>query len=267
MNEHARGSRSALFTLALMIGMSALAGCKGGGGGSEGDGAVTPESSVPNASDSNSSTDSPGSSSGTNDSSSTPGTDDSGSNPGANVPAPNSAPTITGTAATSVAINATYSFIPNARDVDGDIVTFQITNKPAWATFNTVTGELRGQPKQAGTFADIQITASDGKTSTSLPGFTIAVLAPAPTVGSVTLSWTAPTENVDGSPLTNLAGFVIAYGKTSTTLSQTVRVDNPSVDSHLFDALPSGTYYFGIRALNSDGAESEMSRVVSKTIT
>ncbi len=45
-------------------------------------------------------------------------------------------------------------------DADGDTLTFSITNKPAWATFNASTGRLQGTPAAAnvGTAANIVIS-------------------------------------------------------------------------------------------------------------
>lgn len=82
-----------------------------------------------------------------------------------------------------------------------------------------------------------------------------------------TLAWTAPTENVDGSPLTDLSGFVISYGTSEDALTESITVDNPSVDRHVFDELPPGTYYFAVRAISESGAESELSEKVSKSIS
>jgi hypothetical protein len=180
--------------------------------------------------------------------------------------AANSAPTIGGSATTSAKPNLSYSFIPSATDTDADAVTFEIQNKPAWATFNTVTGELVGTPTlaQVGTYADIVISANDGKQSASLPAFSITVADGS--AQGVTLSWIAPTANEDGTPLTNLAGFTIAYGPNEATLSQSIRIDNPSIDRYVIADLAPGTYYFGVRAFSADGAESSMSTLVSKVI-
>ena len=95
-------------------------------------------------------------------------------------------------------------------DPDGDTLTYSIQNRPSWATFNTSTGRLSGTPTaaHAGSYANIIISVSDGAASASLPAFTITVAQPS--TGSATLSWTAPTQNTDGSSLTNLAGFRIA---------------------------------------------------------
>lgn len=181
--------------------------------------------------------------------------------------ATNNAPTISGAALGSLAANTAYSFTPTANDADGDTLTFAIQNKPSWATFSTVNGQLTGTPTTAATHSNIVISASDGKASAALPAFTITVTAPPPAQPtSTTVSWAAPTQNTDGSALTNLAGFVVAYGTTSNALNQTVTIPNPSVDSYLFTQLTSGTYYFAVKAYTQSGAESSLSDVVSKVI-
>jgi hypothetical protein len=178
----------------------------------------------------------------------------------------NSAPTISGTPATSVSADAAYDFQPTAADADGDTLTYSIQNKPSWATFSTTTGKLSGTPEAAnvGTFANIVIGVSDGTASTALPAFTIAVTAVQ--LGSVTLRWQAPTQNTDGSALTDLAGYRILYGKSTTALTQTVSVANPSLTVYVVEQLTSGTWYFAIKAYTSDGTESANSNVASKTI-
>ena len=59
---------------------------------------------------------------------------------------PNKAPTIAGAPATQVNAGSAYSFRPTAVDADGDTLTFSIANRPAWAAFNTATGQLSGTP-------------------------------------------------------------------------------------------------------------------------
>lgn len=178
----------------------------------------------------------------------------------------NRAPTISGTAPTSVNVGSAYSFQPTAADADGDTLTFSISNKPSWATFSTSSGRLSGTPSAtaAGTYPNIVISVTDGKASTSLPAFSIAVNQAA--TQSATLSWTAPTQNTDGSQLTNLAGFRIYYGTSSTALNQTIQVANPSVSTYVIDGLAPATYYFAVRAYTSGGAESANSNVASKSL-
>jgi hypothetical protein len=178
----------------------------------------------------------------------------------------NRAPTISGTAPPSVNASSPYSFAPTAADADGDTLAFSIQNKPAWATFNTSTGRLSGTPAPAdvGTYSNITISVSDGKTSTSLSAFAIAVVTVSN--GRATLSWTAPTENEDGSTLSNLAGYRIVYGTSASALTNTIQITNPSVTTYVVENLAPATWYFAVKAVNSIGAESNDSNVANKQI-
>src|SRR5262245_6325967 len=148
-------------------------------------------------------------------------------------PAPgvsNNAPTIAGTAQASVAAGQDYAFAPSAADADKDTVSFTIANKPSWAAFNAVTGALTGKPaaKDVGTYSGIEIAATDGKAVTSLPAFAITVAAAIATNG-VEVSWTPPTQNNDGSTLTDLSGYKIHYGTASGNYTESVAVANAGV--------------------------------------
>src|SRR5262249_24606332 len=105
----------------------------------------------------------------------------------------NQAPRISGTPLTSVAVGNAYSFRPTASDPEGRALTFSITNRPAWASFNTSNGTLSGTPTSSnlGTYSNIVIRASDGPLSAALPAFAVTVAAVGN--GAATLSWTPPT--------------------------------------------------------------------------
>jgi hypothetical protein len=109
--------------------------------------------------------------------------------------APNRAPTISGTPASTVTAGTAYSFRPTASDPDGQRLTFSISNRPAWASFSTSTGTLSGTPADAhvGTTSDIVIRVSDGTETVSLAPFSITVNARANR---------APT--VSGTPATSV---------------------------------------------------------------
>ena len=195
----------------------------------------------------------------------------SGSGSGSPPPPANTAPVISGTPATKVEAGKAYSFTPQATDADGDTLTFSVQNLPPWATFSIATGRVSGTPtaQQTGTYSNIRISVSDGKTSVSLAPFAIEVTAPAappPTSGSALVSWTPPTENTDGSQLQNLAGYRISYGVSSSNLDKTVQIANPGLTSFLIEDLATGTWYFSVRAYTTAGSESAPSSVVSKTI-
>ncbi len=172
-------------------------------------------------------------------------------------------PTIAGSPPTSDVAGKAFAFVPTTTNPGGGALTFSITNMPAWASFSTVTGALTGTPSsaQAGVYSNILISVSNGSASASLPAFSIAVSA-----GSANLSWTAPTQNTDGTPLTDLAGYVIYYGTSADALTQTIQVSNPGTNSYVIGNLGAGTYYFAIEAYTTAGTQSALSAIGSKTI-
>ncbi|HTC15190.1 MAG TPA: putative Ig domain-containing protein [Steroidobacteraceae bacterium] len=177
-------------------------------------------------------------------------------------------PTITGTPPTSVSAGSAYKFQPVAKDAAGNPMYFTITNKPDWATFSIVTGLLSGTPSnaQAGTYANIVIRTTDDNESASLAPFSITVKSAAPPGGTATVSWDAPTENTNGSALTNLAGYWIHYGTSPANLSQLVEVAGTTVTSYTVDNLAAATWYFAITAYTTSGEMSAQSAIASKTI-
>jgi hypothetical protein len=187
--------------------------------------------------------------------------------PSHEAPAANTAPTISGSPPTSIRVGESYSFIPNASDADGDALNFSISNKPAWASFNASTGRLSGTPQagNAGIDANILISVSDGKDKAALGIFSIAVNQIA--MGSATLSWIPPTENADGSALTDLRGYKIYYGKSAANQDQTVKLTNPGLTRYMIENLSPATWYFSMSSFNSEGVESARSATASKTIS
>ncbi len=130
------------------------------------------------------------------------------------VTVPNNPPVINGSPGTSVRAGAAYSFTPSASDPDNNPLTFSITNRPTWATFNATTGNLSGTPTTTGTTSNIVISVSDGQASASLPAFSLTVTAAAnrppvisgtpattATVGTA-YSFTPTASDPDGNPLT-----------------------------------------------------------------
>ncbi|HFC53465.1 MAG TPA: hypothetical protein ENJ43_03425, partial [Gammaproteobacteria bacterium] len=115
----------------------------------------------------------------------------------------NDAPTITGTPATSVAEDSSYTFTPTASDVDpGDTLTFSIGNKPSWANFSPATGTLSGTPANGdvGTTTGIVITVTDSAgVSASLQPFDITVTN---VNDPPTISGTPDTTVAEDSPYT-----------------------------------------------------------------
>ncbi|HEY4646976.1 MAG TPA: putative Ig domain-containing protein [Steroidobacteraceae bacterium] len=181
-------------------------------------------------------------------------------------PEGNKGPEISGTPLTEVTLGRSYRFTPSATDADGDTLTFEITNKPAWAAFDSTLGKLSGKPTAAdvGIYEDILIAVSDGETSAQLAPFSIAVNEFSN--GSATLSWEPPTVHEDGSPLTTLAGYRVLYGTSMDELTESDELANAGLMRHTIDNLSAATWYFAVVAYTAGGLESRHSSIVRTTI-
>jgi hypothetical protein len=173
---------------------------------------------------------------------------------------------ITGSPTGSVVAGQPYVFQPTTQGSSTGTLTFSIQNAPSWATFNAATGELSGTPTAAevGSYANIRISVSDGAEESSLAAFAINVTEMAN--GSATVSWTAPTENTNGTALTNLAGYVISYGTSSSALNQQVKVANAGITTYVVSNLSPGTWYFTVTAYSASNTQSAPSGTASYTV-
>ena len=85
-----------------------------------------------------------------------------------------------------------------------------------------------------------------------------------------TLTWTAPTTNIDGSPLTDLKSFKIYYSQISGVYTDAQSKDVGNVTTiniqQTFGQLK-GTYYFVATAIDDSLNESSFSNEVSATFS
>jgi hypothetical protein len=165
-----------------------------------------------------------------------------------------------------VTAGTAYSFVPTASDPNNDPITFSVQNLPNWASFSTVTGELSGTPQASdvGIHGGIAISVSDGTNSSSLPAFSINVVAansppqisgsPAPSVNvGQSYSFTPTVSDPDGGNMTfsiqnrpNWATFSSSTGQLSGTpqAGDEGSYSNISIsvsDGNLSDTLPGFT--------------------------
>lgn len=81
------------------------------------------------------------------------------------------------------------------------------------------------------------------------------------------LSWTPPTQNTDGSPLTDLGGYTIYYGPSAGNyLSQQDVPDETATGATVTD-LTEGTWYFAVTAYDTSANESALSNEASDTVS
>ena len=141
-------------------------------------------------------------------------------------------------------------------------------------TSTSTTGSTPPTAADSGTSTSGSSTTSGSTTSgsttsgsTTTTGSTGSTTPTTPVTGtSVTLGWVAPTQNSNGSPITDLAGYKIHYGTASENYTKVVAVSNPSISRYVMDSLETGTYFFAITAYNSKGIESTLSGEISATL-
>jgi hypothetical protein len=127
------------------------------------------------------------------------------------------------------------------------------------ATLTLALAGCGGDGTSSDSTANIQSVAAQTPTSAPLP---------TPSTSNVTLSWMAPTENTNGSALTDLGGYKIYYGTSPKQLDQLVALSNPGLQTYVIDGLAVGVmYYFAVTATATDGTESAQSAVVSMNIS
>lgn len=100
--------------------------------------------------------------------------------------------------------------------------------------------------------------------------YVLACTFPADTQAIV--SWSAPTINTDGSPLTDLAGYKLYWNTGGeqfvTGPGGKIRaISGGTVLTTTVTGLTPGTWYFAVTALKASGTESGISNVASKAIS
>ena len=124
-----------------------------------------------------------------------------------------------------------------------------------WNGDQPLTGSFTVGPLAATT--TYQLTC-DGPTGSAVGLVGVAVL-------DKTLRWQAPTQNVDGTPLTDLSGYVVYWGTSSRTYFDDHPINSPTITEWEVTA-PPGSYYFAMTAVDADGNESGYSNEVFKVI-
>jgi hypothetical protein len=89
---------------------------------------------------------------------------------------------------------------------------------------------------------------------------------------TLTVTWTPPTQNADGSPLTDLLGYYVYMGLTPETLQPVFFTLAQRIVLHYFPSYvrdgvrylaEDGVRYFAVSAINADGVESDLTEVLS----
>ena len=188
---------------------------------------------------------------------------------GTSLPSSAGAVQISGTPPNTAVVGEFYSFTPTVLAPAGSSLTYTLAGKPNWAQFSTATGTLSGTPTAANVTTDrnIVVSVTDGAKSAALPAFSIAVEAPVTIPPSTaSLSWSKPVLNTDGSLLTDLAGFIVRYGRSAAALNLQFSVGSPNATSAQIDNLTPGNWFFEVAAVNAANVAGQFSAIVGMAI-
>ena len=82
---------------------------------------------------------------------------------------------------------------------------------------------------------------------------------PPPGDKTITLGWNPPATYTDGTPITDLAGYILFYGPTPGDYEHSIDVGNVTTYSI---TLPAGTWYFSAKAYTLAGTNSSYSNEI-----
>ena len=109
----------------------------------------------------------------------------------------------------TVEAGSSYLYKPSTSGSNGRVLSYEIVNKPEWATFTESTGELSGTPEDSnvGVSGEIEIDVSDGTTHATVGPFRVRVIPQEQRSGAVlpttpTTSTAAPT--ITGTPASTI---------------------------------------------------------------
>jgi len=84
----------------------------------------------------------------------------------------------------------------------------------------------------------------------------------------VALSWTAPVEREDGTPISmsEIAGYRVYYGTSEGNYPNKLDIADSYNMQATLSNLVSGTYYIVVTSYDMDGRESAFSEIVTKSV-
>ena len=88
------------------------------------------------------------------------------------------------------------------------------------------------------------------------------------TFADINLAWVAPAEREDNSPisLSEIAGYQILYGQSQGQYSNSIIISDGTAVGYTLTDLPTGTYYFVVATIDTEGRESQYSPEVTVVI-
>lgn len=111
----------------------------------------------------------------------------------------------------------------------------------------------------------VRVTNSRGSVFSSVASLNVT---PVQVLSSIELTWDIPQQREDGSDLEmyEINGYVIVYGTDENDLSNQLAIDGGQTTNTILEQLSSGTYYFSIATVDSDGIQGAYSDVIQQSI-
>jgi hypothetical protein len=112
------------------------------------------------------------------------------------------------------------------------------------------------------------ILSCSGDGGSASDSVSVTVTAAPPSGQDISLSWVAPVEREDNTPISmsEIAGYKIYYGTTQGEYTSSIDIADGSAEGYKITGLPSGTYYIVVTTYDTDGRESGYSQAVSGNI-
>ncbi len=153
-------------------------------------------------------------------------------------------------------------------DVADPVVLENGQTQISWTALNAdrceASGDWSGEQAVSGSYTTPPLASNATFQLTCTAGGDSAVALVTVEVTDKTLRWQAPTENVDGTPLDDLAGFNVYWGSSSRNYTGSQNLGAQAREWEI--PLGSGTYYLALTALDAENNESSYSNEVRKII-
>ena len=176
-----------------------------------------------------------------------------------------------GTDQATVSINVTALEPTVALTAEESVVSAGDATTLTWTSQNATgceaSGDWTGPRETSGSESTgaLQTSESYTLTFTGAGGSALSITT-VEVLTDVTLAWDAPTTNVDGSDLTDLAGYRLYIGDVSGSYgSEPIELPG-SAETTYTTPLEPGVYYMAVTAYDEDGTESDFSNEIVVTV-
>ena len=154
-----------------------------------------------------------------------------------------------------------------ATDPDGDTLTYSVQNLPTWASVQYQHGSaVRNADRSAGGQRTRTSSSRERWHGERIVAGVHDHRRAGRRMAAPRCRGLPPTQNTDGTSLTNLAGLPHHLRHIGERAQSDVEIANPGIATYVVSGLSSGTWYFAVKAYTTAAARARLSNVASKTI-